>query len=461
MAFVNKVEHMRVGIITLGCDKNTVDNEYLAGLLENAGCVLVFPEDTDNPVLPNHNLDAAVVTTCGFMGDAKQQSIETIVALAEDKRATGFPRRLYVAGCLSQRYADELIDEIPEIDAVVGVGQFESLALLIAGEGSTQAGKSLVNPAPAVNIDHIIPRKATNPRPYAFLKIADGCNHTCTFCSIPAMKGPFRSVAPDILLSEAQSLLKRGAREINLIAQDITVYGTDRWKDYGLPRLLRELCVLKGDFWVRCLYCYPGGVTDALIDAIANEPKIVPYLDIPIQHFDPQVLRRMNRPDHGLDVDRLVRRLRAAVPDITLRTTLLVGFPGETPRAHRLMLEGIERLRFERLGAFQYSREEGTPAAKMPRQVGNATRRKRWNAVMNLQAEIAEEANHRRIGQRVRVLIEYHDPERDLWIGRSAAEAPDVDGNVLVHAPYPLDIGQFIEVEITASDVYDVAARPA
>lgn len=450
---------MRVGIITLGCDKNTVDNEYLAGLLENAGCLLVFPEDPDNPVLPGQDLDAAVVTTCGFTRDAKQQSIEAIIALADGKRTTGSPRRLYVAGCLSQRYANELIDEIPEIDTVVGVGQFERLALLIAGRASSQAGKSLVNPIPAVNIDRSIPRRAMDCKPHAFLKIADGCNHTCTFCSIPSMKGAFRSVAPDILLSEAQSLLKRGARELNLIAQDITVYGTDRWKDYGLTRLLRELCALEGDFWVRCLYCYPGGVTANLIDTIVDEAKIVPYLDIPVQHFDPQVLRRMNRPDHDLDIDHLVSRLRTAIPDITLRTTLLVGFPGETPKAHRVMLEGIERLRFERLGAFQYSREEGTPAAKMSRQVGEATRRKRWNAVMNLQAEIAEEANRRRVGRRIRVLIEDHDLERAVWVGRSAAEAPEVDGNVLVSAPVSLEIGRFVDVEIIGSDVYDVTAR--
>lgn len=444
---------MRVGIVTLGCDKNTVDNEYLAGLLEEAGCELVL---SDNQ-MQGAPLDAVVVTTCGFIGSAKAQSVDAIVELAERKRNEGNPRKIFVAGCLAQRYADELLAEIPEIDGLVGVGQFKRLAEMILGGAEERKAVAQV---PQVDIYQHLHRRRLDGRPYAFLKISDGCNHACSFCSIPLMKGKLRSVEPAILLEEARRLLAQGVRELNLVAQDLSMYGMDRWKDYRLPELLRDLCALVGDFWVRCLYFYPGNVTEPFLEMMAREPKIVPYLDMPLQHLDPEVLRRMKRPFHEVNTHEVVGRLRAAIPDLALRTTMIVGFPGETPAAHRNMLEGIARLRFDRLGAFEYSREEDTPAGRMAEQVGARTSKKRWHAVMAAQAGIARELNQRRVGQRTRVLIEGQDPHEKMWVGRSSAEAPEIDGKVFVDSPTPLQVGSFIEAEITHAEVYDVYARP-
>lgn len=455
------IDRYLVGLVTLGCDKNTVDNEYLAGLLEDAGCEVVALNDPEAA----ERIDAAVVLTCGFICDAQEQSVAALLELAEGKRARGKPARLFVAGCLAQRYAEDLLKEIPEIDGIVGVGQFELLAEMVAGH---YAGRcNAVNPAPCVDIKRFMRRRRLDNKPYAFLKIADGCNHACSFCAIPSMKGRLRSVAPDILLKEAKNLLQQGVRELNLVAQDISVYGTDLGGNYGLPALLRALCAIEGDFWIRCLYCYPGainrtlpgGAADALIEVMAAETKIVPYLDIPLQHLDRDLLERMNRPSANLDTAALVDRLRRSIPDLTLRTTMLVGFPGETPAAHRRMLEGMRALRFERLGAFEYSREEGTPAAEAPRQVGKATREKRRHAVMALQAEITAENNAARIGGIERVLIEDYDANRRQWIARSAADAPEVDGCVYLANRGALRPGKFVMAEITGAGVYDVTAK--
>lgn len=445
---------MRVGLITLGCDKNTVDNEYLAGVLEDRGCTVLFEKECGAGVA----LDAVVVMTCGFIGDAKRQSVERIVELAERKRESGNPKRLYAAGCLAQRYAQDLLNEIPEIDGIVGVGQFETLANLIL-EDSTQP-RMAVNATPRVDIYRFMRRKRSENTPHAFLKIADGCNHHCTFCAIPIMKGAVRSVPPEILLEEAGMLLKQGVKEFNLIAQDISVYGQDRWKDYRLSHFLRDLCALPGDFWVRCLYCYPGGVTNDLIDVICEEPKIVPYLDMPLQHLDPEILRRMKRPYREVNTFDLVTRLREAIPDLTLRTTMIVGFPGESPQAFTRLLEGIRQLRFDRLGVFQYSREENTPAEKEARQVSKQTREHRWNTIMEAQAEIAAELNRARIGQRTRVLVEGFDASRKQWFGRSPAEAPEVDGSVFLDTTGNIAPGTFVNAEISAAEIFDVIARP-
>ncbi len=442
---------MRVGLITLGCDKNTVDNEYLAGILEDRGCkVCAEPEAFKG-------LEAVVVTTCGFIGDAKKQSIDCIVGLADNKNAEGWPKRIFVAGCLAQRHSADLLREIPEIDGIVGVGQFEQLADMIL-KGAPES-KIAVENTPKVDIYRYMRRRRLDKAPYAFLKIADGCNHRCSFCSIPRMKGRYHSVAPDILLLEAQALLRQGVREINLVAQDISVYGQDRQDGYGLVRLLNELCALKGDFWIRCLYCYPGGVTTELLKTMAEQPKIVPYLDIPLQHFDLPVLRAMRRPARSTAVPRLLAKIRAAVPGITLRTTLIVGFPGETLQAHRCMLENIEALRFERLGAFMYSQEEDTAASTAPRQVGEATKVRRWNAVMETQTTIAAEWCAGRVGRVERVLIEGYDEERGQYTARGASEAPEIDGSVFVESVSPLKTGTFVDVEIIDSEIHDVVGR--
>jgi len=450
---------VRVGIITLGCDKNTVDNEYLAGLLEAAGCEVVGIDGVDGGT----TYDAVVLTTCGFILDAKRQSVEKLVELAASKREHGNPKRLYVAGCLSQRYASELEKEVREVDGWAGVGCFESLAKMVLKDlrmAPRRRAASIVKAVPCVNVPKLISRRRLADNPYSFLKIADGCNHHCTFCSIPLMKGKYRSVAPDILLSEAKALLRSGVRELNLVAQDITAYGMDRWRDYRLPELLRDLCALEGDFWIRCLYCYPGGLTRRVIDVLASEPKIVPYLDVPLQHLDPRVLRAMKRPHHDLNTENLIARLRDAIPGLALRTTMIVGFPGESFYAHLRMFEEIRRLSFDWLGVFQFSNEDGAPAARYPRQVGAATKEKRWHSVMQLQAEITAERNDERVGNVERVLVEEFDAALKKWIGRSAREAPEVDGKVIIQGGEGLAPGQFVDVRITRAEVYDVVAKP-
>lgn len=448
---------MRVGIMTLGCDKNTVDSEHLAGFLEAAGCEVAAVEAWD----AGQAFDAVVLTTCGFVLDAKRESIQWLIDLAESKRETGNPRRLYVAGCLSQRYIEDLSKEVSEVDGWAGVGQYDALARLILKEGAsrkTSSPSNIVQSVPPAGRYKAPHRRRLDAKPYAFLKIADGCDYHCTFCAIPGMKGAYCSVPRTTLLREARALLDQGVRELDLVAQDITAYGKDRSADYALPDLLRDLAALDGDFWIRCLYCYPGGITRRLIEVMASEPKVVPYLDIPLQHLDPAVLRRMKRPAYALDAVKLVDNLRKSIPGIALRTTMMVGFPGESYQAHRRMLDGLRRLSFDWLGAFQYSPEEGTPAAFWPRQVGAAIREKRWHAVMQLQAEITEERNLARIGRRERVLLDEYDPDLGVWTGRGAHEAPEVDGCVHV-APAPrLTPGQFVDVTITGAEVYDVTA---
>lgn len=448
-------EMMRVGLVTLGCDKNTVDNEYLAGMLEDAGCEVCFEPDPDAGAVP----DVVVVTTCGFIGDAKEQSVAALVAWADRKRDSGAPQRVFVTGCLAQRYATDLLAEIPELDGVVGVGQFADLVKMILRDSADASPRNAARRTPSVDIRAYMRRRRADDAPHSFLKISDGCDYACAFCAIPGMKGRMRSVPRAILLEEAEALVRAGVRELNLVAQDISTYGRDRKDERGLPCLLRELCAIPGDFWVRCLYCYPGGITPELVETLAGEPKIVPYLDIPLQHLDPEILRRMRRPHHRLDVFRLVERLRAAIPGVVLRTTMLVGFPGETPGAHRRMLDGLRALAFDWVGAFAYSKEEGTPAAVMPRQVGAAVRERRRLAVLEQQAEITAERLQTRVGSQTRVLIEDVEPGGTRWLGRSPGEAPETDGLVYVESDRPLTRGEFVMVEITGSDVYDLVGR--
>jgi ribosomal protein S12 methylthiotransferase len=445
-----------VGIVTLGCDKNTVDNEYLAGMIEGAGCQVVLANDG----LP---LDAAVVTTCGFIASAKEQSIDAIVELAERKKETGSPRRLYVAGCLSQRYGQDLMDEIPEIDGLVGVGQMKQLAGMIADGARLQAeaeGRLMdVAPVPTVDIYEHLRRRPLENAPHAFLKVSDGCNHTCSFCAIPSMKGKLRSVEPEILLAEAREMLGRGVKEICLVAQDLSDYGRDRWKDYRLPELIRDLCALGGDFWVRCLYYYPGNVTDRFLETIASEPKVVPYLEMPLQHLHPDTLRRMKRPFYSVNTFDAIERIRKAVPGIAIRSTCIVGFPGETQQEFQYLLDGLGKIGFDRLGAFQYSPEEGTPAETMNAQVPEKTKAQRYRMVMTRQAKVSEKTMRARKGRTERVLVERRDEETGFWIARGACDAPNIDGHVLIHDDPGLQAGEFATVRIVKATTYDVYGK--
>jgi ribosomal protein S12 methylthiotransferase len=302
-------------------------------------------------------------------------------------------------------------------------------------------------------------RRRLDRRPYTFLKISDGCDHACSFCSIPLMKGKHRSVTRDILIEEMRALVADGVKEFNLVAQDLADYGKDLDDGYRLPRLLRDLCAVDGDFWIRCLYLYPGGVTDEFLEVVATEPKIVPYVDMPLQHLDPDTMHLMKRPYREKNTLHLVKRMRAAVPGLTFRTTMIVGFPGETEDAHQRMLDGLRALRFNWVGAFRYSREEDTPAGQARNQIPDEVKEERWHAIMELQSTITAEYNRARIGTSARVLVENFDETSNRWTGRSPSEAPEVDGSVLFSSDAPVAAGHFANVFITAADVYDVMGR--
>ncbi len=437
-----------IGLVVLGCDKNTADAERLAGMLSGRlparTAIHGLAPDADN--IPR--LDAVVIYTCAFIHDAKEESVETILAWCARKTETGNPRRVYVAGCLSQRHGEALTEEIPEVDGFFGVSDITTLV------------ETLCDAPRPTEMDIAAPvRRRLDDKPHAFLKIADGCNHACAFCVIPHIKGPFHSTPRETLLADARELVKQGARELTLVAQDTTAYGRDLYPDYRLPELLRDLCALPGDFWVRCLYCYPGGVTDALIEQMATQPKIAPYLDMPLQHVSPSVLHAMKRPAPEQDIVALVARLRAALPNLALRTTMLVGFPGESGADHRMMLDAVREIAFEWLGAFIFCPEEGAPAATMAAPVPEAIARKRFEALMELQAEITARFNKSREGQQTRALVENYDPDLNAWTARSVAEAPDVDGAVLIYPHPSLKQGAFADVEFINASLYDITAR--
>lgn len=460
---------MRIGMVTLGCDKNTVDNEYLAGLLAEGGHTVEVADPRNPP-------DVVVITTCGFILSARQQSFEEIDRWAAIREKSG--TRLGVIGCLSQRGGENLLREYPQIDFLAGVGQFETVARLVAGESksrflsntaasewdlSTQSpaaiefdDRSFASDAPAVEVPRPLPRKRLDVRPHGFLKISDGCNHTCTFCSIPLMKGIYTSVPMPTLLDEARRMVDSGVREINIVAQDITKYGLDLEKRFMLPELLEKLCAIEGEFWLRLFYLYPSTVTRDLVAVMKEQPKIARYLDIPLQHLDPDVLKRMKRPHDGARTMDMLRMIRSELPGTTLRTTFIVGFPGESKKEFETLLDGVSEIGFERMGVFAYSREEGTPSAAMPNQITDKVKARRREKLMKLQSAISAEWAARQVGTERRVLIEGRVPDSDWYVGRSHSEAADIDGVVRVESSEPLATGGFVNVRITEADVYDL-----
>ena len=436
-----------VGIVVLGCDKNTADAEHFAGLLEKrlpASTKILSLVEPDKTIT---GLDAVVIFTCAFIHDAKEESVAAILEWTEFRAAHGSPRTLYVAGCLSQRYKKELEAEMPEVDGFFGIHELDALANRLCAE-------SVVTPR------ELPPRKRLTEKPYAFLKIGDGCGRGCTFCIIPAIKGRRAvSVPKENILADAAALIASGVRELNLVAQDITEYGKDCYSKYRLADLLAELCALRGDFWVRCLYCYPTGITDALLEQLAGQPKITPYLDIPLQHVSPAILRAMGRPEKTTYVLGLLDKLRSRVPGIVVRTTMMVGFPGETEADHRAMLDFIHTQAFPWLGAFIYSPEEDTPASSLKRRASKRIAQQRHDAVMQAQAAITERFNQGRVGTVEQVLVEGYDADMGLWKGRSRAEAPEVDGMILIEHDGELETGRMVQVRLTRAEVYDMYGR--
>jgi len=435
-----------VRILTLGCAKNAVDTEVMAGLLAEDGC----------RVVTGGRADVAIVNTCGFVRDAKEESIGEILALGKAK-ARGRVGRLVVAGCMATRYREDLPGLLPEVDLFIGPGDLPALpGLLRKMFGGTAPLTHIVETAIGDGIYRS--RAAAEGSASAFLKILEGCDNRCSYCTIPTIRGPLKSRSRETILEEARMLVRRGAREINLIGQDITSFGADRGERGALVPLVRDICAIRGIRWVRLLYLYPGRIDDSLIDLLAAEKKVCRYLDIPVQHIDAGVLDRMGRRYSPEDVGELVARLRDRLPGIFLRTSVIVGFPGETAKAFDRLLRFVHDTRWDYLGVFPYSREEGTPAYSMRSQVPEAERRERARRVQDAQADILAARNASRIGEEVEVLVE-KTLARGRAQGRHRGQAPEVDGNVRL-AGYAGPPGRIVRARITGAREWDLFAKP-
>ena len=431
---------MKVLLISLGCDKNLVDSEIMLGLLNKAGHELTNDET---------EAEAVVINTCAFISDAKEESINTIIEMGRLKK-TGKLKRLIVAGCLSQRYKDEIMEELPEIDVIIGATNYDKIVEAIGTD--EQAIVDDINYTPKPVSERIVTTNAA----MAYFKIAEGCNKLCTYCIIPHIRGRYRSIPMENLLSSAEKLAADGIKELVLVAQETTLYGVDLYGEKKLPELLTKLSEIEGIEWIRLLYCYPEEITDELISVMAENPKICHYIDIPIQHSENEILRRMGRKTNREDIVSLVSRLRTAMPDIAIRTTLISGFPGETQKLHDGLVDFVDECEFDRLGVFTYSPEEGTPAAGYEDQVDGELAAKWRDEIMELQQEISYEKNQDLIGSVHRVLIEGYLVDDDVYVGRTYRDAPGVDGIVFVSAPYELISGSFVDVKITEANEYDL-----
>lgn len=435
---------MKLLCISLGCDKNLVDTEKMLGLLGRDG--YSFTDD-------EQEADIILINTCCFINDAKEESINTILEMAERKKE-GKCRALIVTGCLAQRYRQEILDEIPEVDAIVGTGSYDEIVSVIreALQGETVMRIDDVDRLLAVETGRMV----TTGGHYAFLKIAEGCDKHCTYCIIPNLRGKYRSVPMEALLTEAQTLAEQGVRELILVAQETTLYGVDFGGRKLLPELLRRLAVIPGLRWIRLMYCYPEEITDELIAVIRTEKKICHYLDIPIQHASDRILRRMGRRATQEELRERIAKLRGEIPDIVLRTTMISGFPGETQEDHEELLDFVNEMEFNRLGVFTYSAEEDTPAATFPDQIPEEIKESRRGEIMELQQEIAFEKSESMIGRMLDVMIEGKVADEEAYVGRSYMDAPGVDGLVFINSGGTYMSGDFVRVRVTGAADYDL-----
>ncbi|MBT0664011.1 30S ribosomal protein S12 methylthiotransferase RimO [Geobacter pelophilus] len=435
----------KVSMVSLGCPKNLVDAEVMLGYLSQNGYMITTDE---------HEADIIIVNTCSFIKEAKQESVDTILDLA-DRKQDGNCRLLIVAGCLPQRYQQELAKELPEVDIFVGTGDYPRIAEIIAEKDEAE-GQILYTGDPNYLYDTELPRMQSTPLYTAYLKIAEGCSNCCSYCVIPSLRGGFRSRPPKLVLEEARRLVANGARELNLVAQDITLYGSDLEGGINLEWLIKELHGIGGLRWIRLLYAYPDGITDGLLTVIREGEKVCKYLDIPLQHISDPVLKRMNRRSSEEDIRALIPKIRAEVPGIALRTSLIVGFPGETEEDFKKLLHFVEESQFDRLGVFCYSREEGTPAAEMPDQVSERIKRDRYKKLMRAQARLSFKRNRRLVDLIEDVLVEGYSEETELLLkGRTSRQAPDIDGQVYITAGQA-DVGDIVKLKITDSSDYDL-----
>lgn len=435
---------MKILFISLGCDKNLVDTEVMLGMLASRGYEMTNDEQ---------EADIIVINTCCFIHDAKEESIQNILEMAEYKK-NGSAKALIVTGCMAERYRQEILDEIPEVDEVLGTTAYDRILdavdAALAGQHEVMTADLDALPLPETK------RLVTTGGHFAYLKIAEGCDKHCTYCIIPKIRGNFRSVPMERLLKEAQDLAEQGVKELILVAQETTLYGKDLYGEKSLPKLLRELCKISGIRWIRILYCYPEEITDELIQVMKEEPKICHYLDLPIQHANDTILKRMGRRTSKQELIDIVQKLRKEIPDICLRTTLITGFPGETQEQHEEVMEFIDTLEFDRLGAFTYSPEEDTPAATFEDQIDEEVKEDRQADIMELQQEIAFNKAEDMIGREVLVMIEGKVADENAYVGRTYRDAPNVDGLIFINTDVELIPGDFAKVKVTGALDYDL-----
>lgn len=456
----------KIYLVSLGCDKNLVDSEIMLGLLSKEGYAITNELS---------EADYAIVNSCCFIGDAKEESINTIIEIGELKKE-GKLKGLIVTGCLAQRYQSMITDELPEADAVIGTTAYDNIVSAIAEIKSKNglADKSLyiedLERLAGGEEHRLVPAGEVS----SYIKIAEGCNKRCTYCIIPYIRGNYRSIPMETIVKEAEELAKQGTKELLLVAQETTLYGVDIYGKKALPDLVHELSEISGIEWIRLLYCYPEEITDEIIEAIKNEKKVCHYIDLPIQHSSDRILKRMARKTNQAELRERIARLRKEIPDITLRTTLITGFPGETEEDFKELYNFVDEMEFDRLGVFTYSAEEGTPAAEMEGQVAEEVKIARRNEIMELQQEISAEKAEGRIGKVYEVLVEgtvpvdsvngeafasimeVNEDGKKVYIGRTYMDAPDVDGQVFFESDYEIMSGELVEVEIIASDEYDL-----
>ncbi len=442
---------MDICFISLGCDKNLVDSEMMVTSLRQSGYNIVYNAD---------EADIIVVNTCCFIGDAKEESINTLLEMAAYKEE-GKCRLLVAAGCLAQRYHEEIKKELPEVDIIIGTTAYEELAETIKAALNKAASSREVVIEKLKSINYLpepyTDREAMNGGGYSYLKIAEGCNKCCTYCIIPKVRGSYRSIPVENLVKQAENLVANGIKEIILVAQETTLYGEDIYGQKSLPELLRKLSGIDGLEWIRILYCYPEEITDSLIEAVKELPKVCHYLDIPVQHGSDSVLKRMGRRTDSAQLISIIEKLRRNIPDIVLRTTIITGFPGETEEEFQELKEFVQKIKFDRLGVFTYSQEEDTPAAEMQGQVPEETKEARRNEIMEIQQQVVFEKNKLLAGKEMDVIVDGYLPEDSVYICRTYMDAPDVDGYVFVETDWQLMSGDFIKVKITGSDGYDLA----
>ena len=435
---------MKILFISLGCDKNLVDTEVMLGMLASRGYEMTNDEQ---------EADIIVINTCCFIHDAKEESIQNILEMAEYKK-NGSAKALIVTGCMAERYRQEILDEIPEVDEVLGTTAYDRILdavdAALAGQHEVMTADLDALPLPETK------RLVTTGGHFAYLKIAEGCDKHCTYCIIPKIRGNFRSVPMERLLKEAQDLAEQGVKELILVAQETTLYGKDLYGEKSLPKLLRELCKISGIRWIRILYCYPEEITDELIQVMKEESKICHYLDLPIQHAKDTILKRMGRRTSKQELIDIVQKLRKEIPDICLRTTLITGFPGETQEQHEEVMEFIDTLEFDRLGAFTYSPEEDTPAATFEDQIDEEVKEDRQADIMELQQEIAFDKAEDMIGREVLVMIEGKVADENAYVGRTYRDAPNVDGLIFINTDVELISGDFAKVKVTGALDYDL-----